>query len=334
MSDASTTAAIAGEAATTRLARLLTMVPWLMGRQGIDIEQAARTLGVSRKQIEADLALLFVCGTPGHMPDDLIEAEWEEGYVYVRNADTIAKPLRFTRDEALALTVGLRTLLDVPGLTERDAVDRALAKLVEATGEGGDPSDRVRVSFERDGEAVLQELRAALDASRRVHLRYLVASRDEMTERDVDPMRLINTEGHWYLEGWCHRAQDVRLFRLDRVERADVLEERAEVPREAATTDLSRGFFAPSDAEPSARLRLQPAAHWVAEYYPCHDVDRAGDVIEVSLATGDGRWLRRLLLQLGGSATVVRPLELAQDVAAEAARALAAFDLEPSRSWP
>ena len=55
---------INSEAATTRLSRLLTMVPWLMNRQGIDIEEAARTLGVSRAQIEADLELLFVCGTP------------------------------------------------------------------------------------------------------------------------------------------------------------------------------------------------------------------------------------------------------------------------------
>ena len=109
---------INSEAATTRLSRLLTMVPWLMNRQGIDIEEAARTLGVSRAQIEADLELLFVCGTPGHMPDDLIEAEWEQGRVYIRNADAIAKPLRFTRDEALALTIGLRTLLDAPGLQD------------------------------------------------------------------------------------------------------------------------------------------------------------------------------------------------------------------------
>lgn len=332
MSESTTPMPISGEAATTRLARLLTMVPWLMGRQGIDIEQAARTLGVSRKQIEADLALLFVCGTPGHMPDDLIEAEWEEGYVYVRNADTIAKPLRFTRDEALALTVGLRTLLDVPGLTERDAVDRALAKLVEATGESGDPSNRVRVSLERDGDEVLRLLREALDASRRVHLRYVVPSRDEMTERDVDPMRLLNTEGHWYLEGWCHRAQDVRMFRLDRVESVKVLDAAATVPTDAATTDLSRGFFAPNDSDPSARIRLAPEAAWVADYYPCHDVERSGEYLDVTLYVGDGRWLRRLLLQLGGAARVLRPASLTDDVADEARRALEAYGVDPSQT--
>ena len=67
-------------------------------------------------------------------------------------------------------------------------------------------------------------VQTALTGRRRVHLRYLVPSRDETTERDVDPMRLFTAEGHSYLEGWCHRADDVRLFRLDRVVDVEVLD--------------------------------------------------------------------------------------------------------------
>ena len=63
------------ESATARLARLLTMVPWLVNRQGIDLRQAADDLGVSVEQLEADLNLLFLCGY-GQMPDELIEADW------------------------------------------------------------------------------------------------------------------------------------------------------------------------------------------------------------------------------------------------------------------
>lgn len=328
MSD-TTFAPIASEPATSRLARLLTMVPWLMNRQGIDIEQAARTLGVSRSQIEADLALLFVCGTPGHMPDDLIEAEWEHGHVYIRNADEIAKPLRFTRDEALALTVGLRTLLDVPGLTERDAVDRALAKLSEATGESNDPGARISVSLERDGDDVLRDVRTALTDRHLVHLRYLVASRDEVTERDVAPMRLFTADGHWYLEGWCLRADDVRLFRLDRVESLRILPEIAEVPARARTTDLTNGFFAPSEDAPVARLELTPRAAWVIDYYPCFDVERHDRTAEVSLVMGEGHWLERLLLQLGADARVISPMSLRDAVASSARSALEAYGAPP-----
>ena len=94
------------ETATARLARLLTMVPWLVNRQGIDVQQAADDLGVSVEQLEADLNLLFLCGY-GQMPDELIEADSEGGKVFVGNADTIARPLRLGVDEAVTLMVGL-----------------------------------------------------------------------------------------------------------------------------------------------------------------------------------------------------------------------------------
>src|SRR5699024_2562817 len=125
------------ESATSRLSRLLTMVPWLLNRQGIDLARAASELGVSEDQVVEDLQLLFVCGLPGHYPDALIEASWEDGRVFVGNVteDTIARPLRLGRDEALALIVALRALAATPGLAERDAIARALAKLESAAGD-------------------------------------------------------------------------------------------------------------------------------------------------------------------------------------------------------
>jgi proteasome accessory factor C len=100
------------------------MVPWLLRRQGVSLEEAARHFGITEEQLVKDLQLLFVCGTPGHMPDDLIEAEWESGEVYVDNAEAISRPLRLAPDEAVALLVGLRTLAEVPGLHDRGRSSR------------------------------------------------------------------------------------------------------------------------------------------------------------------------------------------------------------------
>ncbi|NHN54801.1 WYL domain-containing protein [Calidifontibacter sp. DB0510] len=316
------------ESATARLGRLLTMVPWLMNRQGIDIDEAARELGVSRQQIEADLELLFVCGTPGHLPDDLIEAEWEGGKVFLRNADTIARPLRLGLDEALALIVGLRTLAAVPGLGERDAVDRALAKLTGATG-GVEGADRIRVAPTADDAAArwLQPLQGAVRDRHRVHLSYLVASRDETTDRDVDPMRVFLAEGQWYLEGWCHRAEAVRLFRLDRIDDLQVLDTDGTPPPEATARDLDAAVFQPAPDDYTATLSLQREAAWVADYYPTESVESAPDgSLTVRLRTGDLRWLRQLVWRLGGSARVLAPQELRDDVIAGAQEALAAYE--------
>ena len=90
--------------------------------------------------------------------------------------------------------------------------------------------------------------RRALADGLRLHLTYFVPTRDETTERDVDPMRVVLMDGRWYLEGWCHRAEAVRLFRLDRVEAVKVLEIASEVPAEATERDLDLGLFVPSPA--------------------------------------------------------------------------------------
>src|SRR5690349_20947374 len=167
------------ETATARLSRLLTMVPWLVNRQGIDLDQAADELGITANQLETDLRLLYLCGY-GQMPDELIDAEWENGRVFISNAETIARPLRLGRDEALTLMVGLRALAAVPGLGERDAIERAMAKLEEATGASAEAAARVQVSIDEGLAAdLLADARRAVAEHRRVHLRYLVPSRDE-----------------------------------------------------------------------------------------------------------------------------------------------------------
>ncbi|MDQ1665322.1 MAG: proteasome accessory factor [Actinomycetota bacterium] len=312
--------------ATERLSRLLAMVPYLLSRQGIPLREAARQFGITETQLVKDLELLFVCGTPGHLPDDLIEAEWESGQVFLGNADAIARPLRLGVDEALALIVGLRALAEVPGVHDRDALDRTLAKLEAAAGEAALASAQVSVEVEGQAE-VLTVARRALSANRRLHLRYFVPTRDETTERDVDPMRVLMVDGRWYLEGWCHRAEGVRLFRLDRVVDIEPLAAAAELPPEAVARDLDEGLFVPGPDDEVVTLELEPAARWVAEYYPVEEVrELGGGRLLVRLRAADGRWLPGLALRLAGAARVLEPAWLAAEVRERARAALAAYD--------
>ncbi len=313
--------------ATSRLSRLLALVPYLLARQGVPIGDAAREFGISERQLVKDLELLFVCGLPGHLPDDLIEADWESGEVYVSNADTIARPLRLGVDEAVALLVGLRTLAEVPGLHDRDAIDRAIAKLEQAAGDAAAPGGRVAVEVDgHGGGAILALWHEALARGRRLHLSYHVPARDETTERDVDPMRVVVVDGRPYLEAWCRRADDVRLFRLDRVVDAKLLDVPAEVPPDAPRRDFDEGVFQPSPDDLLVTIDLAPSGHWVAEYYPCERTEfLAGDVLRIGLRTPDTRWVERLMLRLGGAGTVVDPAGLAERVREKATAALAAY---------
>ena len=313
--------------ATARLSRLLAMVPWLLQRQGIPLAEAARHFGITEDQLIKDLELLFVCGTPGHFPDDLIDANWDSGRVFLGNADPISRPLRLGVDEAVALLAGLRTLADVPGLHDRDVLSTVLAKLSAAAGEAASRAGTVRVNLSGGAqEPTLAAARDAVRRQRRVRLRYLVPSRDETTDRDVDPMRVANVGDRWYLEGWCHRAEAVRLFRLDRVVTIEVLDVDGTPPPEAVARDGEQDLFAPSPDDLMVTVELAPGARWVAEYYPVEQVDELPNGgLRVRLRTASHDWLPRLALRLGGGLTVVSPLQVAERVRQLATEALAGY---------
>jgi proteasome accessory factor C len=312
-------------AALAQLPRLLALVPYLLQHPGVQMAEAAALFGVTEEQLRRDLNLLWVCGLPGHGPGDLIDLEFEGDTITLFEPAGVTRPLRLAGDEALALVVALRTLAETPGLAERDAVDRALAKIEEAAGAAAAPAHRVEVALEGE-ERVLPVVREALDGKRRLHLDYYVPGRDETTDRDVDPMRLLLVEGRSYLEGWCRRVEAVRLFRLDRVVAISLLDVPAELPPEATERDLSHGLFQPSDSDVRVVLALGPGAHWVADYYPCESVEDLGDgTLVARLRTPEPSWVVRLVLGLGAGARVVEPAELAEQVRTAARLALAAY---------
>ena len=314
--------------ALAQLPRLLALVPYLLARPGVRVSEAAAVFGVSEDRLRKDLDLLWVCGLPGHGPGDLIDVEFEGDTITLLEPAGVTRPLRLTVDEALALVVALRALAETPGLVERDALDRALAKVEAVAGAAAGPAGRIEVAVEGE-ERVLPVVEQALRERRRLHLRYHVPGRDETTERDVDPMRLALVEGRSYLEAWCRRAEGVRLFRLDRVAGVRLLDAPAEPPAAAQSRDLSHGVFQPSPDDALVVLALQPEAHWVAEHHPCEAVEPGPDgELVVRLRTPDLRWVRRLALRLGGTGRVLAPAELAEQVAQDARAALAAYDAD------
>jgi proteasome accessory factor C len=184
----------------------------------------------------------------------------------------------------------------------------------------------VDVQIDRIDESVRRTVHRGLLDNRRLRIDYLVPSRDETTRRDVDPLRIVVAEGRTYLEAWCYRAEAQRLFRLDRIDAAEVLDTPASPPPEAAPRDLSSGVFQPSPDQLLATLDLEPSARWVADYYPHESTEELpGGGLRMQLRVGDPAWLRRLVMRLGGAATVVSPVELAHEVRTEAGRALAAY---------
>jgi predicted DNA-binding transcriptional regulator YafY len=324
--------AVATGTATERLQRLLALVPYVVSRNVVGMAETAAAFGVTERELVDDLNLLWCVELRSPDPYCPIDLSYEGGEIVVSEAEAIGRPLRLGVDEACALLIALRMLADLPSIGDGTALSRTIAKLESAAGSAAGPSAQVAVQLDDAIARSAPVLSAAakvtdaLSRGKRLHISYYVQGRDEATERDVDPMRLLVVEGRSYLEGWCRRADDVRLFRLDRVLSIEVLDVAKEVPASAEQVDVDHGLFRPSPQDVQVVFELGAAGRWVAENYPCEEVTELGDGrLRITLRTPDTRWVRRLALRLGEDGRLVSPAELAEQVLADASAALGLY---------
>ncbi|WP_369200161.1 helix-turn-helix transcriptional regulator [Streptomyces sp. PU-14G] len=309
--------------------RMLSLVTYLKDRPGARVEEVARAFGISGDELISDLNVLPMCGT-SFRGGDLLEIDTDGERIWWRNADALgadtAQPLRLAADEATALLVAARAVATLPGLREsdRDALQRATAKLETAAGESAGASARLSVTFESEG-GVFADVDRAIAERRRLWIRYYSPARDELTEREVDPIRLFAV-GHTYVEAWCRLSEARRTFRLDRVAEIKLLDERADPPP-IEPRDLSAGLVQPAATDPEVVVEVGPGGRWVAEYYPYDSAEELPDGgLRITLRTPDPASLRRLALRLGRDGRITAPADLAASAREAARKALAAYD--------
>lgn len=307
-----------------RLSRLLNMVPYFAANPGISAAEAAAELGVSTTQLMSDLNQLWMCGLPGYGPGDLIDLSFSEESIQVTFSAGIDRPLRLTSTEATALLVALRSLVEMPGTADPTAVQGAIAKIESAAGTAaGGTHAAPRVEPE---DPIAATVRAAVGRGRALDLTYFSASRDAVTRRVVDPVRIVLMDNHSYLQAWCRQAEGVRMFRFDRIDAATELDEPARPPQEALDDSHATDLFHDDDTLPQARLAVAADHAWVMDYYPMTDVRVAADgSIEASMRYGSLEWMARLMAGFGLGVRVLGPEELSVAVRSRASVALAAY---------
>ncbi|MCG2800956.1 MAG: WYL domain-containing protein [Cellulomonas sp.] len=318
------------ERASDRVLRLLGMVAYLDRTSGASVEQLAAQFGVSPDQVLADVETLWLTGTPGYQPYDLIDFDafsLEQGMVTLTEARGMTRPLRLGAREAVALLAALRALAQDlgPALDDdrRAVLTSALTKVQAVTGPSAGPLDvQLQVTGDPHVQAALAQ---ALATGRRLRLRYVNAA-DRTSEREVDPIRLVADDGGSYLLGWCLAAGAERLFRLDRVLDVAVLD----VPADTHQVDARAEVFDPDPSGELVRLHLRSRARWIAESAPVEAVRNLPDgSFEVDLRVVSHTWIVQLLLGAAGDVLDVQPQSIALEVAATDQAALDAYEEQP-----
>ncbi len=168
--------------------------------------------------------------------------------------------------------------------------------------------------FEVLGSALVQRQRAEID--------YFTRSRNERGRREISPQRLVHYRNAWYLEAWCHRSGALRVFSMDAIESARLVERRA---RQVAPATLDRELgegYGIYRGKPShwAVLRFSAdAARWVrAEtWHPQQRTTELDDErLELQIPYSSTQELEMDILRHGEQVEVVSPPELRERIGA------------------
>jgi proteasome accessory factor C len=279
-------------------------VGWLARVGEAPLAEVASRFGLSEEEVVRELELAACCGLPPYTPDVLMEIEVTETTVRTFLPAQLARARRLTPAEGFALSAAAHTILAVPGADHDGALARALDKLDAVLGDHGG----LVVELERP--ELLDEVRSALDEHQRIEIEYYSASSDALSTREVDPIRVLTLEGHWYLDAQCQRAGGVRRFRVDRIRSVRVVGAAPDRPDPDLADGTDGTAFIPSPTSRRVRLAVTTHGAWLVDTVPVVErVDRADGTTEMALDVGGVAWLERLLLQLGPEAMVIEPAE-------------------------
>ena len=295
------------ESGLARTARLLDLVPYLSTHQGIAISELAKTFNTTVKEITDDLNTLWMCGLPGYTPLELIDLEFESGFVSIRNAETLAAPRALDRAEALSVYMGLDLLSAELGGSNSSLVSE-ITNLQEQLRSQLISAPQVQIEA-----SLASELRALiLRAIRRrgwLEITYHSAANDQVTKRQVAPYELSQSGSHEYLQGYCDNAKAIRNFRADRIVAVSEIADQLWPSNQLATSDEAIEYD----------VKVHSASRQVLEVLPQISATSSTATIQGYSAP----WISRAILSLAGQVEAIAPTQIR---AAVHARAMAALE--------
>ncbi|TAN84433.1 MAG: YafY family transcriptional regulator [Gallionella sp.] len=209
-----------------------------------------------------------------------------------------------------------------------------LARLQALLGEGDYSADEIQHRVRILGMAArninyqhFELLGSALVKRKRLIIHHYNRQRDETTEREISPLRLVYYRDNWYLDAWCHLRCELRCFAADAIRQAAMLEKPAKNVADKKLDEVlgsSYGIFS-GKRTAWAKLKFTPErARWVSaeNWHPNQksSFDKDGNYL-LEIPYSDDRELLMDILKYGGDVEVISPQALRKRVADELRRA-------------
>ncbi|MBN1887326.1 MAG: YafY family transcriptional regulator [Thermoflexales bacterium] len=312
---------------STVATRLLSLIMLLQSRSSWKAGELATELNVSERTVHRYMVMLDEMGIPIYS-----ERGPYGGFSLVRGYKL--PPLVFTAEEATVLYMGANLIRDVWGQTYGDAVTAVTAKLDNVLPDDlRREVDRVRQSLVVGGlsrrdyrpwEPALHTLRHCIEERCCVRLRYRALGDQDGTERVVEPYALTFQWGLWYLVGLCRLRQDLRTFRVDRIQQVAELKDPFVIPRNFSVREyLERTMRFEPIYTVVVRLDAHVAFHARERHGHWMEItDHADGSITARFGVSDLDWTTGWVLSYGAAARVIEPRELIERIRGAAEGAL------------
>ena len=275
-----------------RAARLLDLVPFISTHQGISIRELAQEFDLSDNELLSDLNTLWMCGLPGYTPLELIDLEFESGYVSIRNAEILQRVRLLTKQELVIILLGLDILHESLISTRADlvsAIDNLIAKIKQIVGDVASAAPIV----DSGQRAVIAQ---AIQSRRYLEISYHSTIRDVVATRRVTPLDIAVDFGFEVLNAYCHSATGFRTFRLDNLKSVELIAATSPIPKER------------NEIEFNWRLQITSRLRTSLERFRQSPGDLPTDKeITVDVKSFSQDWLLRSALSTLGSVEVKTP---------------------------
>jgi predicted DNA-binding transcriptional regulator YafY len=204
-----------------RLVRLLNIVNMIQSNPGIHAAELALKCDVTIRTIYRDLDTLSLVAP-------IVNEGRGAGYRFLGRFALY--PLNFTEQEALAFSL-LPSVIDEDTLPPgfRTAYHKVMAAHTKEKLQHNSIIENIAdiiqmgtPAYRQESPNFLQPIIEAILAKRTIDTVYHTQSRNETTERLIDPYYLVPREQRFYLIGYCHLKEEVRTFRLSRFQRVEL----------------------------------------------------------------------------------------------------------------
>jgi len=218
------------ETSLARYGRLINLIPMLYANPSLEISEVAQELEISEKQLLDDLNLLWVCGLPGHSHLELIDMNFESGFIEIIEPQNLVRPLNLTPLEVTEILLGLELLSAEVDPSTLIIVDSIRNKLSDSLRGAPEIDGAIRVERKTPSIPVV-EFRAlvlqAITEGKDLIATYQGLRGGDISERRITPLQVVTRDGHVYVAAVDHDDHLRKVFRLDRLVEARLGEKSA-----------------------------------------------------------------------------------------------------------